>query len=228
MGLHHHLSVAVLATAASGLLSPAMAGSRWDEPSAQPSTVTSTVQARVISSTPIMGQVAVPRRVCFDELRHEPPRSNGAGALLGAIAGGAVGNAVGKGSGNVLATGLGIFGGAILGDHIQNDGRQGNTRTHRRCEQQNALENRVVAYTIVYEWAGQRYTTQSSQQPGRTIPVQITLAPLVAGAPHLPASHADHPADDLTDAPKDSEWADDDGPEGAYTRPARHHRRDWY
>jgi hypothetical protein len=50
----------------------------------------------------------------------------------------------------------------------------------RRCEQQASYENRVVAYNVVYEYGGQRYSTQMSQEPGSTIPLQVTLTPAVA------------------------------------------------
>jgi uncharacterized protein YcfJ len=161
-------------------LTAACAGPRVGEVVGSPSSTSLTVQARVVSATPVIGQVTVPRQVCFDELRQEPARSSGAGAILGAIAGGAMGNAVGKGAGKALTTGIGIIGGAVMGDHIENDGRQGTTSTVRRCEQQASYENRVVAYNVVYEYGGQRYSTQMSQEPGSTIPLQVTLTPAVA------------------------------------------------
>jgi len=131
----------------------------------------------------VVAQVEVPRQVCFDELQQEPVRSSGAGALLGAIAGGVMGNALGKGAGKALATGAGVIGGAVLGDHIENDGRVGATRSVRRCEQQASYENQVVAYDVVYEYGGQRYSTQMQQEPGRTIPLQVTLSPAMAPEP---------------------------------------------
>lgn len=167
----------------------ASAGPRVGDVVGSPSTTSLTVQARVVSATPVIGQVPVPRQVCYDEMRQEPPRSSGAGALMGAIAGGAMGNAIGKGSGRALTTGLGIFGGAILGNHVEVDGRPGNASTVRRCEQQSAYENRVVAYSVVYEYAGQRFNTQMAQEPGATIPLQVTLTPAVA-APAAPLTVA--------------------------------------
>lgn len=183
MRSHPFSSHPALGMAAASLLfaTAASAGPQVGDIVGSPNSSTSTVQARVLSATPVIGQVAVPRQVCFDELRQEPPRSSGAGALLGAIAGGAMGNAVGKGAGKALATGIGIIGGAVVGDHVQNDGRQGSVSTVRRCEQQAAYENRVVAYTVVYEYAGQRYNTQMSQEPGATIPLMVTLTPAVPG-----------------------------------------------
>lgn len=136
-----------------------------------------TVHARVISSSPVMAQVAVPRQVCYDELRQEPARSSGAGAIVGAIAGGAMGNAVGKGTGRAVATGLGVILGAAVGDRIENDGRPGVMRTVQRCEQQSSYQNQVVGYNVVYEYGGQRYSTQMQHQPGSTIPINVTVNP---------------------------------------------------
>jgi uncharacterized protein YcfJ len=74
---------------------------------------------RVISSMPIIQQVAVPRQVCTQQQVATQPRKSGAGSAMGAIAGGVVGNAIGKGEGNALATAIGVIGGAILGDKIE-------------------------------------------------------------------------------------------------------------
>lgn len=158
----------------------AWAGPRVGSVIGVPSQSSSTVDARVLSSTPVVAQVAVPQETCYDELRAEAPRSSGAGAIIGAIAGAALGNAVGKGSGRALATGVGLIGGAALGNHVETDGREGRTRTVRRCAQQTAYENQVVAYNVTYEVNGQRYTTQMDHEPGRTIPVQLTVSPAVS------------------------------------------------
>ena len=74
---------------------------------------------RVISSTPIVQQVGVPRQVCNNEQVVVNGQKSGAGAAMGAIAGGAIGNSVGKGDGRAVATMLGLFGGAILGDKVE-------------------------------------------------------------------------------------------------------------
>lgn len=165
----------------------ATAGPRVGTVVGTPSATSQTVQAKVISATPVIAQVAVPRQVCQDQLYQEPPRSSGAGALLGAIAGGVMGNALGKGGGKALATGAGLIGGAVLGDHIENDGRQGTTRSVRQCEQQASYENQVVAYDVVYEYAGQRYNTQMDHEPGRTIPLDVTVSPAGSMAPMVSA-----------------------------------------
>lgn len=52
-------------------------------------------RGRVLSSTPITQQVAVPQQVCNDQQVAVAPRPSGAGAVVGAIAGGLIGNAIG-------------------------------------------------------------------------------------------------------------------------------------
>lgn len=46
-------------------------------------------------------------------------RGLGAGAVIGAVLGGVLGNQVGRGSGNALATGAGVVGGALVGNEIE-------------------------------------------------------------------------------------------------------------
>ncbi|MDE2595107.1 MAG: glycine zipper 2TM domain-containing protein [Burkholderiales bacterium] len=175
IGLPHPANI--LAISALALTTAACAGPRVGEVIGNPSSSRMTIQARVVSSSPVVAQVAVPRQVCYDELRQEPARSSGAGAIMGAIAGGAMGNAVGKGSGRAVTTGLGVILGAAMGDRIESDGRPGVTRSVQRCEQQNTYQNQVVAYNVVYEYGGQRYSTQMQREPGATIPVTVTVNP---------------------------------------------------
>lgn len=128
---------------------------------------------RVISSTPIIQQVGVPRNICSTEqVVIQQPRS-GAGAVMGAIAGGAVGNAIGGGSGKAAATMLGIFGGAVLGDRIE--GAPGSqVQNVQHCGTQTFYENRPVAYNVVYEYAGKQYNVQMPYDPGPTIELQVS------------------------------------------------------
>jgi uncharacterized protein YcfJ len=129
-------------------------------------------RGRVLSSTPVIQQVAVPQQVCQNVTVREPARTTGAGAVMGAIAGGAMGNAIGDGNGRAAATAIGLFGGAILGNKIEGRG-QSHTRTVQECSTQQVMENRVVAYNVVYEYAGRQYSTQMPQDPGRWVPVSV-------------------------------------------------------
>ncbi len=141
-------------------------------------------RGRVLSSTPVVQQVAVPQQVCQNVTVRERPRGSGAGALMGAIAGGAMGNAIGDGSGRAAATAIGLFGGAILGDRIEGRG-QSHTRTVQECSTQQVMENRVVGYNVVYEYAGRQYNTQMPQDPGRWVPVSVM--PVGAAPAYSPA-----------------------------------------
>jgi uncharacterized protein YcfJ len=132
-------------------------------------------RGRVISSTPVIQQVVVPREVCQNVQVREQARGSGAGALMGGIAGGAMGNAVGRGTGRAVATAIGIFGGAVLGDRIESRGRD-TVRTVQECTTQNAYENQTVGYNVVYEYAGREYSMQTDREPGRYVPVTVQPA----------------------------------------------------
>lgn len=137
---------------------------------------------RVISRTPVVQQVGVPRQVCtIEQVAVQPPKS-GAGALMGAIAGGAMGNAVGGGTGKAAATAVGILGGAIIGDNIEGS-PPAQAQNVQRCTMQTFYESRTVAYNIVYEYAGKQYSVQMPNDPGPTIQLQITP---VGAAPQTP------------------------------------------
>ena len=144
---------------------------------------------KVLSSTPIVQQVAVPRQVCSSEQVAVQQEKSGAGALMGAIAGGAMGNAVGKGAGNAAATMLGLVGGAIMGDKIEGQPAP-QVQTVQRCTNQNFLENRTVGYNVIYEYAGKQYTVQMPQDPGPTINLQVSpvAATTIQAAPAAVAS----------------------------------------
>lgn len=131
------------------------------------------IMARVISSTPVVQQVAVPRQVCnMQQVVTQAPKSGG-GALLGAVAGGAAGNAIGSGGGRAVATMLGLFGGAILGDNIEGPGRQ-QVQNVQQCGTQTYYENRPSYYNVVYEYQGTQYSTQMASDPGQFVRLQVT------------------------------------------------------
>lgn len=141
---------------------------------------------RVISSIPVMQQVAVPRQVCNMEQVVVSGQKSGAGALLGGVAGGAVGNAIGGGNGRAAATVLGVMGGAILGNSIEGGG-QPETRNVQRCYTQTSYENQTVGYNVTYEYGGKQYTVQMPQDPGQWVRVQVTPvapAPQPYGQPY--------------------------------------------
>ncbi|WP_198972198.1 glycine zipper 2TM domain-containing protein [Xylophilus sp. ASV27] len=127
---------------------------------------------RVINTTPVVQQVAVPQQYCGTQpvVTQAPP--SGAGAVLGAVAGGVLGNAIGHGSGRAAATALGVFGGAVMGNQVE---ANGSTRVQnvQNCVTQTNYENRTVGYDVTYEYAGRQYTTRMASDPGQWVPVQV-------------------------------------------------------
>jgi len=138
---------------------------------------------RVISATPIIQQVGVPRQVCSTEQVAVQQQKSGAGAVMGAIAGGAMGNAIGGGAGKAAATMLGIIGGAVVGDRVEG-APMAQVQNVQRCTTQTFYENRPVAYNVVYEFAGKQYAVQMPNDPGPTISLQVS--PVGAGAQMAP------------------------------------------
>jgi uncharacterized protein YcfJ len=127
---------------------------------------------RVISSTPVIQQVAVPRQVCSVQPMAVQQPNSGAGAVLGAIAGGAMGNAIGGGSGRAAATIIGLVGGAAVGNSIEGSGSYVQNVQH--CGTQTSYENRTVGYNVAYEYAGKQYNVQMPYDPGPTIRLDVT------------------------------------------------------
>jgi uncharacterized protein YcfJ len=132
---------------------------------------------RVISSTPVIQQVAVSRQVCNDQpVSVQQPRS-GAGAAIGGIVGGLAGNQIGQGSGRAAATLLGALGGAVVGNNVE--GSNTYVQNVPQCSNQTSYENRTVAYNVAYEYGGRQYNVQMPNDPGKSIALQVTPA----GAP---------------------------------------------
>jgi uncharacterized protein YcfJ len=151
---------------------------------------------RVISSTPIIQQVAVPRQVCTQQQVAVQKPKSGAGAAMGAIAGGTIGHALGRDS--ALGTAIGMFGGAILGDKIEGAPAT-EVRQVQSCSTQNFYENRTVSYHVLYEFAGKQYSVQMPQDPGPTVRLQIT--PMVTSAPLPPPPVLPSPAQNMVPPP---------------------------
>jgi uncharacterized protein YcfJ len=125
---------------------------------------------QVVSSTPVIQQVAVPRQVCAPGGVVQGPTSGG-GGLLGALAGGAIGSAVGAGAGHAAA----IVGGTVLGAIVGNNVEANNHRyVQPNCTTESTYENRTVGYNVTYEYAGRQYTTQMPYDPGRTVQLQVS------------------------------------------------------
>ena len=136
----------------------------------------------VVSSTPVIGQVALPQQFCTQDAVLVRGSNSGGGAALGAITGAVIGSALGHGGGRGAGAAIGMVGGAVIGDQL--DGRSADqVQQIRRCTTQTAYENRVLHYDVVYEYAGRRYAAQMPTEPGRTVLVQVTPVGAVAATP---------------------------------------------
>ena len=143
--------------------------------------------ARVISSTPVMTQVAVPRQVCSNQQVTTPGQKSGVGGIMGAIAGGAIGSNLGGGDGRLIASAVGLIGGAMLGDKLESAGAS-QTQNVQSCTTQSFYETRTTAYNVVYEYGGKQYSVQMPQDPGPTLRLQITPVPAGAATAPVPQS----------------------------------------
>ena len=130
------------------------------------------ILARVISSTPVVQQIAVPRQVCANETVVMQAPKSGAGALMGAIAGGAAGNAIGNGGGRAVATMIGLVGGAMVGDRIEGPNNQ--LQNVQQCSTQTYYENRTNYFNVVYEYQGAQYTAQMANDPGLHLRLRVS------------------------------------------------------
>ena len=143
--------------------------------------------ARVISCTPVMTQVAVPRQVCSNQQVTTPGQKSGVGGIMGAIAGGAIGSNLGGGDGRLIASAVGLIGGAMLGDTLEGAGAS-QTQNVQSCTTQSFYETRTTAYNVVYEYGGKQYSVQMPQDPGPTLRLQITPIPAGAATAPVPQS----------------------------------------
>ena len=135
--------------------------------------------ATVVSSTPVVASVAVPRRVCNEAQQSIPPQPSGAGAVIGAIAGGLLGNTIGGGFGRAAATGIGAVAGAAIGNGVEVNAANGYPPTNvpvQRCRTVSGYENRTVGYDVVYEYNGQRYSTRMARDPGSSLAIDVRPA----------------------------------------------------
>ncbi len=147
--------------------------------------------ATVVSSTPVSAAVPVRRQVCSDGQQYVQQAPSGAGAVIGAIAGGVLGNSVGGGFGRAAATGIGAVAGSVIGNQVEANTNPVTEVPVRRCQTVTSYENRTVGYDVMYDYAGQRYSTRMARDPGRRLAVSVQ--PADAGGGSVPAPSAPVP-----------------------------------
>ncbi|MBC3920271.1 glycine zipper 2TM domain-containing protein [Undibacterium sp. CY18W] len=149
--------------------------------------------ARVVSVTPQIEQVNVPRQECRTEYetsqrqvpQRQAERSNG-GAIIGGIAGGLLGSQVGGGNGRIAAAAAGALTGAIVGDRVDNNDNNNNynnsqpvyeSRPVRQCRNIDHWESRTNGYAVTYEYQNRTYTSVMPYDPGSRLRLHVSLTP---------------------------------------------------
>jgi len=105
--------------------------------------------------------------------------------VVGGIAGAVLGSKVGGGSGSVAASAIGTMVGGMAGRQVyDNSHRQQRTATVQICDPVPVngyyggnANNVATGYDVTYEYAGRRYTTRTSYNPGERIRVRVDVRP---------------------------------------------------
>jgi len=145
-----------------------------------------TGKAKVIEAQPLYEtvEVAQPVTECWTErvTRNHHRRGDYVAPIAGGILGGVLGHQFGRGSGKTALTVAGTLLGASLGqEHNRSYHRQRPTVDHvRRCETVNRYEQeqQLTGYRVKYRYEGQTYYTQTTDHPGKFIPVRVRVTPV--------------------------------------------------
>ena len=145
--------------------------------------------ARVRTVNPQYANVSVPRNECTSQwvTEQQPVAAsrNYGGLALGGVAGALLGNQVGRGHGREAATAVGAVVGALAAEHFANQNNLGGyqqasqpqQRQVQNCRTVNDTQSRLTGYQVEYEYRGQIYTAVTRENPGRTLPVRVSVAP---------------------------------------------------
>jgi uncharacterized protein YcfJ len=148
--------------------------------------------ARVRTVNPQYENVSVPRNECTNQwVTEQQPTAassrNYGGLAIGGIAGAVLGNQIGGGSGRQAATAVGAVVGALAGEHLARQNSFGGgyqqaaplqQRQVQSCRTVNDVQSRVTGYQVEYEYRGQVYSTVTRENPGRTMAVRVSVAPV--------------------------------------------------
>lgn len=136
-------------------------------------------QAEVLSVRALSEQVNRPVETCWYETQELVSQEKSpTGAIVGAIAGGILGRQVGGGTGRDIATGVGVIGGALIGDNLANE-RGGAPKEIKRCRKEDRWVSVEAGYEVRYRYANQILTAVLPYNPGRTIELDVKIAPIV-------------------------------------------------
>ena len=148
--------------------------------------------ARVRNVNPQYENISVPRNECTSQwvTEQQPVAAsrNYGGLAAGGVAGALLGNQVGRGHGREAATAVGAVVGALAGEQFANQNGWGSggyqqaaplqQRQVQNCRTVNDVQSRLTGYQVEYEYRGQVYSTVTRENPGRTLPIRVSFAPI--------------------------------------------------
>ena len=150
--------------------------------------------ATVVSSTPVVVSLPATRRVCTDEQQMVQPAPSGAGTVIGAIAGGVLGNQFGG-----AGAAVGALAGSLIGTQAELNATPPVTVPVRNCRNVTQQEQRTVGYDVMYDYAGQRYSTRVARDPGARMAIDVRPAAATTEYAPVPAPAAAAGADAQAD-----------------------------
>ena len=142
-------------------------------------------KARVVEATPLYEtvEVAHPVRECWTERVTRSHRNHGSyiAPIAGGIVGGVLGHQFGGGRGKTALTVAGTLLGASLGQGYNRSPQRPRSTVEyvERCETVDRYEQQQqrVGYRVKYRYEGQTYYTETSEHPGKFIPVRVRVSP---------------------------------------------------
>lgn len=147
--------------------------------------------ARVRTVQPQYENISVPRNECSNQWVAEQPQPiassrNLGGLALGGLAGAVLGHQIGGGRGRDAATAVGAVVGALTGEQFANQNSWGSgyqqaspqQRQVQSCRTVNDTQSRLTGYQVEYEYRGQIYNTVTRENPGRSLPIRVSFAPV--------------------------------------------------
>ena len=152
-------------------------------------------KAKVLSAVPIYSTVRVstPRRECREvpvtsyDTHNGKQYKSATPIIVGSVIGAAVGNQFGRGTGKTVGTiAGGVLGGSVARDIQHRYGHRGQgvghqkTYTTTRCDtvEEYHDEERVDGYRVKYRYNGRVYHTRTNTDPGKRIPVRVSVLPV--------------------------------------------------
>jgi len=145
--------------------------------------------ARVTHVEPIYTtiRVSTPQRECYQRPHHyrsnyRPHQQSYTSTIAGGLIGGVLGNQFGKGHGKTAMT----IAGTLLGGSVGRDANyQSRTSQYNRYDDEQCQvseryhqEERIDGYRVTYKYQGRSYTTQMDHDPGRRIPIEVSVRPI--------------------------------------------------